>query len=71
MLNENQETQIQTNNIFSVLAGMLIGGLAGAVTMLLLAPRSGKDTRSKKAKEAANLKSTEISSSAPTASGLV
>jgi gas vesicle protein len=24
---------------------MLIGGLAGAVTMLLLAPRSGKDTR--------------------------
>jgi gas vesicle protein len=24
---------------------MLIGGLAGAVTMLLLAPQSGKDTR--------------------------
>jgi len=27
------------------LVGLLIGGLAGAVTMLLLAPRSGKDTR--------------------------
>jgi len=45
MLNENQESQVQSNNIFGVLAGMLIGGLAGAVTMLLLAPRSGKDTR--------------------------
>jgi gas vesicle protein len=28
-----------------VLAGILIGGLAGAVTMLLLAPQSGRDTR--------------------------
>jgi gas vesicle protein len=25
--------------------GVLVGGLAGAVTMLLLAPQSGKDTR--------------------------
>jgi gas vesicle protein len=32
-------------NTAGVLAGMLIGGLAGAVTMLLLAPASGKDTR--------------------------
>ena len=45
MMNENQEPQVHSNNIFSVLAGMLIGSLAGAVTMLLLAPRSGKDTR--------------------------
>jgi len=28
-----------------MLASVLIGGLAGAVTMLLLAPQSGKDTR--------------------------
>jgi gas vesicle protein len=28
-----------------VLIGTLIGGLAGALTMLLLAPQSGKDTR--------------------------
>ena len=27
------------------MTGMVIGGLAGAVTMLLLAPQSGKDTR--------------------------
>lgn len=33
------------NNIFSILAGILVGGMAGAVTMLLLAPKSGKATR--------------------------
>jgi len=32
-------------NILGVLSGMLIGGLAGAVTMLLLAPQSGEKTR--------------------------
>ena len=45
MINENQEYRYHTNNAVSVLVGMLIGGLAGAVTMLLLAPQSGKDTR--------------------------
>ena len=45
MMNENQEPQVHSTNIFSILAGILIGSLAGAVTMLLLAPRSGKDTR--------------------------
>lgn len=45
MMNENQEPKAHSNNILGVLAGMLIGGLAGAVTMLLLAPQSGKDTR--------------------------
>lgn len=45
MIHENQEYVYPTNNILSVLVGMLIGGLAGAVTMLLLAPQSGKDTR--------------------------
>lgn len=45
MVNENQEPEYHNNNILSVLAGLLIGGLAGAVTMLLLAPQSGKDTR--------------------------
>jgi gas vesicle protein len=33
------------NNVLGVLIGMLIGGLAGAVTMLLLAPQSGEKTR--------------------------
>jgi gas vesicle protein len=45
MINENQVPEYHNNNILSVLAGLLIGGLAGAVTMLLLAPQSGKDTR--------------------------
>lgn len=45
MIHENQEYKYHTNNTAGVLVGMLIGGLAGAVTMLLLAPQSGKDTR--------------------------
>jgi gas vesicle protein len=45
MINENQELKYHNNNIFGVLIGALVGGLAGAVTMLLLAPQSGKDTR--------------------------
>jgi gas vesicle protein len=44
MINENQEYKYHTNPL-KILVGMLIGGLAGAVTMLLLAPQSGKDTR--------------------------
>lgn len=45
MINENQELKYRNNNILGVLAGMLVGGLAGAVTMLLLAPQSGENTR--------------------------
>ena len=45
MIHEHQEYNYPTNNILGVLVGMLVGGLAGAVTMLLLAPQSGKDTR--------------------------
>jgi gas vesicle protein len=45
MINETQEYKSPTNNILNVLVGMLVGGLVGAVTMLLLAPQSGRDTR--------------------------
>src|SRR5215208_7648795 len=45
MTYENQQYEYHTNNTMGVLVGMLVGGLAGAVTMLLLAPQSGKDTR--------------------------
>ena len=38
MIHENQEYEQLTNNIVSVLVSMLLGGLVGAVTMLLLAP---------------------------------
>ena len=45
MIHENQEPKLHSNDVLAVLAGMLIGSLAGAVTMLLLAPQSGKRTR--------------------------
>ena len=35
-----------TNHTRNVLAGMVFGGMVGALTMLLLAPQSGKDIRS-------------------------
>lgn len=43
--NETEEYKNISTNPLKVLAGILIGGLAGAVTMLMLAPQSGKDTR--------------------------
>jgi gas vesicle protein len=39
-----------------LLAGLLIGGLAGAVAMLLLAPQSGQRTRAKLRREGAMLR---------------
>jgi len=45
MVNEDQTLKYHNNNFPGVLAGLVIGGLAGAVTMLLLAPQSGKETR--------------------------
>jgi gas vesicle protein len=44
MINDNQVPRYH-NNTLGVLAGMLIGSLAGALTMLLLAPQSGEETR--------------------------
>jgi gas vesicle protein len=45
MIHENLEYRHPVNNVLGVLAGILVGGLAGAVTMLLVAPQSGRDTR--------------------------
>jgi len=45
MSNENQEPRNHSGNALAVLVGLLIGGLAGAITTLLLAPQSGQDTR--------------------------
>jgi gas vesicle protein len=45
MHNENQTNRSQNQNILGVLTGLLIGGLAGAGAMLLLAPQSGEKTR--------------------------
>ena len=44
MLKENRET-LSNNNVVSVATGLFIGSTLGAVTMLLLAPQSGKRTR--------------------------
>jgi len=54
MIYENQEYKRHAGNILDVLVGMLFGGLAGALTMLLLAPQSGKDTRAELQKKASN-----------------
>lgn len=62
MNHENQEYNYRTNNTPGVLLGVLVGGLAGAVTMLLLAPQSGKDTRVQIQKKGIELrdKTTEV-----------
>jgi gas vesicle protein len=45
MVKENKDPEYHNTSILDVLAGLLIGSLAGAVAMLLLAPQSGKETR--------------------------
>jgi gas vesicle protein len=42
--------------LFGGLAGLLLGGLTGAAAMFLLAPRAGKQTRSKLQKQGAKLR---------------
>ena len=45
MDNLSQEHENGANYIWGFLIGLLIGGVVGAGTMLLLAPQSGKKTR--------------------------
>ncbi len=45
MDNTIEEHTNNTNNPMNILIGLLIGGLAGAVAMILFAPQSGKRTR--------------------------
>jgi len=44
-MENNIEEPKYTNNAKNVFFGILVGGLAGAAAMLLLAPQSGKQTR--------------------------
>ena len=45
MINENIETGNRKANTLNVLAGLLIGGIAGAISMILLARQPGMKTR--------------------------
>jgi gas vesicle protein len=45
MDNPNHEHENDANQLGGFVAGLLMGGLAGAGAMLLLAPQSGKKTR--------------------------
>lgn len=48
MVNENQDLDYNNSGVshaVGILAGVLIGCVAGAAAMLLLAPQSGRDTR--------------------------
>jgi len=45
MDNQNYEHENDANQLGGFAAGLLMGGLAGAGAMLLLAPQSGKKTR--------------------------
>lgn len=45
MIYEYPEYRQPPNNALGIFGGLLIGALVGAVATLLLAPRSGKETR--------------------------
>ncbi len=45
MDNQSERQTSDTSNVWGFLGGLLVGGLAGVVAMLLLAPQSGKKTR--------------------------
>jgi gas vesicle protein len=45
MDNNTQVRKYHGSNVGGLFAGLLIGGLAGAVAALLLAPQSGEETR--------------------------
>jgi gas vesicle protein len=47
LTDQNHEDKSETKNAGGFLAGLLLGGLAGAGVMLLLAPQSGQRTRTK------------------------
>lgn len=56
MDNPRQESKKFINIALGILAGMLIGGMVGAVAMLLLAPQSGEKTRAQIQKKSLKLR---------------
>ena len=51
-----EESTYDTNNIKSVLLGLLVGSLTGAAAMLLYAPQSGKQLRTQIRQESIQLR---------------
>ena len=47
MENQSELQTKETHNVWGFLGGLLVGSLAGAAAMLLVAPQSGKRTRAK------------------------
>ncbi|HKZ44947.1 MAG TPA: YtxH domain-containing protein [Anaerolineales bacterium] len=45
MATKKKVTKVKKNSFLNILAGIVVGGLAGAITMFLLAPKSGEETR--------------------------
>lgn len=56
MVNKNQVLEPRLSNIPGILLGTLVGGLAGALTMLVLAPQSGKEARAQLQKKGGELR---------------
>ena len=56
MKNRHSDGGSRVKQLLVLLAGLLLGALAGAVATLLLAPRSGEKTRSQIQKQGAKLR---------------
>ncbi len=56
MKNQRSEEGINASGVVGFFVGFLSGGLVGALVMLLLAPRTGQQTRSKIQKKGAKLR---------------
>jgi len=72
MGNYSQEHQNDANHAGSFIAGLLVGGLVGAGTMLMLAPQSGNKTRRQIQKKSMELRdqTTEAMEDAVTKAGV-
>lgn len=62
MNDQFQEQGDNMNNTGGFLAGLLIGGMAGASVMLLFAPQSGKRTRAKIQRQTLELRDQAVGS---------
>ena len=62
MNNHCNEGSFSAGRLLGFLAGLVLGALVGAAAMMLLAPRAGKQTRSKIQKQGAKLRHQAVES---------